>query len=170
MKSFEILRIALSSALVAAILFGPVSSAPAGDNKIIAKCSLTETSIVKTVGYESKARELQWQVSKNAKTFPWVQSMLASNPAAALPETETASPGESQAAGKMVLATMQFIEEDKRPFSIGSVALGDIALAVYPAKDTPVRYAIEKKNGKILITRKSAPQRPLVRLTYTVDN
>ena len=71
MKSIKIVKAVLSTGLFTAFLFGIVSTAAADDGKIIARCSLIEESIVKTVGYESKVRELRWQVSKKAGNYPY---------------------------------------------------------------------------------------------------
>jgi len=151
--------------LCTAVLFGLASAAGADDGRIIARCSLIEKSIVKTVHYNVRARDLRWQVSKSAGKYPWVRARLEENPEDnAIPETAFAKKETVPVKEKAVLATMQCVAADERPFDRGKAALGEVALAIYPAVEQPVRYALVKKNGKLLITHISVPS--AIQLTY----
>jgi hypothetical protein len=170
MKSINPIKTITSIGLCIAFLFGAAAAAGADDGRVIARCSLVENELVKTVHYKFKARNLHWQVNKNAKRYPWVQAMLEHNPAGdVLPATQPAKADRTPQTEKAVLATMHFVTADDRPFSTGKAALGDIALAVYPAAEKPIRNALVKKNGKLLITRKQTPDRPTVHITHNLD-
>ena len=169
MKSSNVIRAIVTTGLGIALLIGLASAAGADDGRIIAKCSLVETSIVKTAHYDVKARTLRWQVSKKAGKYPWVRAKLEENPAGdVIPETELAKSKTPPEKERAVLATMRFVEADERPFDRGKAALGEVALAVYPVVEKPVRYALVKKNGKVLITHKQTAQQP-VHLTYHLE-
>jgi len=164
-KTNQPIQATLVAALCAALFFGLVSTAGAGDGRVIAKCSLVEKRFVKTVHYDIKARNLRWQVSKGAGKYPWVRARLEDNPEGdVIPATALAKNEASPAKEKAVLATMHFVATDNRPFDPGKTALGEVALAVYPAAEKPVRYALVKKNGKLLITHRHVPSP--IQLTY----
>ncbi len=168
MKTNKPIQATLIVALCTAIFIGLVSTAGADDGRVIARCSLVEKSFVKTVHYDVKARNLRWQVSKSAGKYPWVRAKLEGNPEGdMIPETELAKNEFPTEKEKAVLATMQFVASDDRPFNLGKAALGEVALAVYPAVEKPVRYALVKKNGKLLITHRQTPS--AIQLTYHVN-
>jgi len=162
-KQFKTL---LTICLVAALFFGLTSAAGADGGRVIARCSLVEKSFVKSVHYDLKERNLRWQVSKKAGKYPWVRARLEENPeGAVIPETALAKNEVLPVKEKAILATMQFVAADDRPFDLGNAALGDVALAVYPAVDRPVRYALVKKDGRVLITHRHSPS--AIQLTYS---
>lgn len=158
----------LIAGLCAALFFGLVSPVGADDGRIIAKCRLVEESFVKTAHYNVKARNLRWQVSKRAGKYPWVRARLAEDRAGkVIPETALAKTEARPVKEKAILATMQFVARGDRPFDLGKAALGEVALAVYPAGERPVRYALVKMNGKLLITHRHI--RPATKLTYNAN-
>lgn len=165
MKAINSIQALFVAGLCAGLFFGLVSTAGADDGRIIAKCSLVEKSFVTTAHFDVKARNLRWQVSKKAEKYPWVQARLEADPEGdVIPETALAQHRVSPVKEKAILATMQFVATDERPFDLGKAALGDVALAVYPAVEKPVRYALVKKNGKLLITHRQIPA--AIKLTY----
>lgn len=165
MKVNKPIQTTLIAGLCAALFFGLAAAAGADDGRVIARCSLVEKSIVKTAHYDVKTRNLRWQVSKNAGQYPWVQARLQENPQEdVILETALAKNEAVPVKEKATLATMQFVAADERPFDRGKAALGEVALAVYPAVEQPVRYALVKKNGKLLITHKGLPS--AIQLTY----
>jgi len=152
--------------LVAALFLGLVSAAGADGGRVIARCSLVEKSFVKSVHYDLKERDLLWQVSKKAGKYPWVRARLEEDPeGAVIPETALAKNEVPPAKERAILATMQFVAAEDRPFDLGNAALGDVALAVYPAVEKPVRYALVKRDGKLLITHSHSPS--AIQLTYS---
>jgi len=164
-KANKPIQITLIAGLCAVLFFGLVAAAGADEGHVIARCSLVENSIVKTVHYDIKARNLHWQVSKKAGKYPWVRVRLEEDPEGdVIPETALAKNEAAPVKEKTVLATMQFVAADERPFDRGKAALGDVTLAVYPVVEKQVRYALIKKNGKLLITHKGGPS--AIQLTY----
>jgi len=165
-KAKKRIKALLIICLFAALFFGLASAAGADGGQVIARCSLVEKSFVKSVHYDLKERDLHWQVSKKAGKYPWVRARLEEDPeGAVIPETALAKNEVPPVKERAILATMQFVAVEDRAFDLGNAALGDVALAVYPAVEKPVQYALVKRDGKLLITHRHSPS--AIQLTYS---
>lgn len=135
MKAKKRIKTLFIICLVAALFFGLASAVGAEGGRVIARCSLFEKSFVKSVHYDLKERNLRWQVSKKAGKYPWVRARLEKDPeGAVIPETAFAKNEMPPVKEKAILATMQFVATDDRPFDLGNAALGDVAPGGLPGR------------------------------------